>query len=38
VDKTFRRHGEQELFHLAAAFPPQQMKVEEDLFHGVSDS
>jgi LmbE family N-acetylglucosaminyl deacetylase len=38
VDKTFRRHGEQELFHLAAAFPPQQMKLEEDLFEGVSDS
>jgi LmbE family N-acetylglucosaminyl deacetylase len=35
VDKTFRQHGEQELFHLAAAYPPRQMKMESDLFEGI---
>ena len=38
VDRTFRQHGEQELFHLAAAFPPRQMKMESDLFEGVLES
>jgi len=37
VEKTFRQHGEQELFHLAAAYPPRQMKMESDLFEGVNE-
>ncbi|MFL6299352.1 MAG: PIG-L deacetylase family protein [Terriglobales bacterium] len=37
VDKTFRQHGEQELFHLAAAYPPREMKMEEDLFEGIEE-
>jgi LmbE family N-acetylglucosaminyl deacetylase len=38
VEKTFRQHGEQELFHLAAVYPPRQMKMEEDLFEGVTET
>jgi LmbE family N-acetylglucosaminyl deacetylase len=38
VEKTFRQHGEQELFHLAAAYPPRQIKAESDLFEGVVET
>jgi len=38
IDKTFRGHGEKELFHLAAVYPPRQMKFEEDLFEGVEEA
>ena len=37
IDKTFRKHGVKELFHLAAAFPPREMKAESDLFEGISE-
>jgi len=36
VEKTFRQLGEQELFHLVAAYPPRQIQLESNLFEGVS--
>jgi len=38
VEKMFRQNGEKELFHLGAAYPPRQMKAEEDLFEGVTET
>ncbi len=36
-EKNIARHSEQELFHLAAAITPRNMKMETDLFEGVTE-